>query len=105
MRNDTSGMSGRSFCHSRATGNRTDLVPQGLRVAQDVSVCVRTEKEPQISPLRYPGFPVEIGDAGELHAAMSSAARQEIRVRSGRDDKFVGPYTAVRRLDKQAISL
>jgi hypothetical protein len=31
------------------------------------------EKKPQISPLRYPGFPVA----------------QEIRVRSGRDDKFV----------------
>jgi hypothetical protein len=33
------------------------------------------------------------------HVAMSSAMRQEIRVRSGRDDKFVGPWTGVHPLD------
>jgi hypothetical protein len=33
------------------------------------------------------------------HVAMSSAARQEIRVRSGRDDKFVEPWTGVHSLD------
>ena len=50
----------------------------------------------QVPPLRYPGFPVELGGVAELHAAfftkaahaaMSSAAWQEIRVRFGRDDK------------------
>ena len=58
----------------------------------------RFRREPQVAPLRYPGFPVELGGVGELHApflrkgahtAVSSAAWQEIRVRSGRDDNFV----------------
>jgi hypothetical protein len=35
------------------------------------------------------------------HVAMSSATRQEIRVRSGRDDKFVEPWTAVFPLDNR----
>jgi hypothetical protein len=60
--------------------------------------ALRTEKKPQISPLRYPGFPVEIGGAGQFHAAFlgesrtlvaSCVAWQEIRVRSSRDDKFI----------------
>jgi hypothetical protein len=33
------------------------------------------------------------------HVAASSAAWQEIRVRSGRDDKFVEPWTGVHPLD------
>jgi hypothetical protein len=49
------------------------------------------EKKLQIPPLRYPGFPVELGGVGELHAASSEESRtrdrdrrreQEIRVRS-----------------------
>jgi hypothetical protein len=60
-------------------------------------VCDENREKPPISPLRYPGFPVEFGGVGDLHAAflnqsrtrgMSSAAWQETRVRSGRDDKF-----------------
>jgi hypothetical protein len=30
---------------------------------------------PQIPPLRYPGFPVDIGGAGELHAAYLTESR------------------------------
>ena len=26
-------------------------------------------KQPQVPPLRYPGFPVEVGGVGEFHAA------------------------------------
>ncbi len=56
--------------------------------------------ERTVAPLRSPGFPVELDGVGELHApfsterrtlALSSAAWQEIRVRSGRDDKFIAP--------------
>jgi len=56
------------------------------------------EEKPQVPPLRYPGFPVEVCGVGELHAAflrkaahvaMSGAAWQEIRVRAGRDDNSV----------------
>ena len=44
----------------------------------------------QLSPLRYPGFPVQLGDFGKLRAAFRKAAcvtsggpaMQEIRVRS-----------------------
>jgi hypothetical protein len=55
--------------------------------------------------MRSPGFPVELGGVGELHApfsqegahtAMSGATWQEIRVRSGRDDKFVLKLTILR---------
>jgi hypothetical protein len=56
------------------------------------------EEKQQVPPLRYPGFPVDLGGVGELyapflkekgaHAALSSAAWQEIRVRFGRDDTF-----------------
>jgi hypothetical protein len=50
-------------------------------------IALAIQEEPQISPLRYPGFPVEIGGVGAPHAAflneaMSSAEWQEIRVRS-----------------------
>jgi hypothetical protein len=57
------------------------------------------QRKPQISPLRYPGFPVDLDDVGEVHAAFLiesrtrgrfvSPAWQEIRVRYGRDDNFV----------------
>jgi hypothetical protein len=52
----------------------------------------------QISPLRYPGFPFELSALVHFmrlslrrvaHAGVSGAAWQEIRVRFGRDDKFV----------------
>jgi hypothetical protein len=37
--------------------------------------CVRTEKKPQISPLRYPGFPVEFGGVDDLNAAFLNESR------------------------------
>jgi hypothetical protein len=38
--------------------------------------AVRTgKKPPQIPPLRYPGFPVEVGGVGELHAAFLNESR------------------------------
>jgi hypothetical protein len=52
----------------------------------------------QIPPLRSPGFPVKLVALMQFmplslrkgaHVALSSAAWQEIRVRSGRDDNFV----------------
>jgi hypothetical protein len=43
-------------------------------------------EKPQISPLRYLGFPVEAGGVDEMHADLDGAAWQEIRVRSGLDD-------------------
>jgi hypothetical protein len=55
------------------------------------------EIQQQVPPLRSPGFPVELDGVGEFHApslrkgahvALSSAAWQEIRVRSGRDDNL-----------------
>jgi hypothetical protein len=33
------------------------------------------KKKPQISPLRYPGFPVGIGGVAELHAAFLTESR------------------------------
>jgi len=53
---------------------------------------VSDAENPQISPLRCPGFPVEVGGVGKHHApflkrkahtrSCPSAAWQEIRVRS-----------------------
>ena len=34
-----------------------------------------TEKKQQVPPLRYPGFPVELGGVGELHAAFLTESR------------------------------
>jgi hypothetical protein len=36
-----------------------------------LNLCAKPKEEPQISPLRYapPGFPVELGGVGALHAA------------------------------------
>ena len=57
------------------------------------------KKELQIPALRYPGFPVELGGVGELHAAFlkESRTRGHCRcqvtgnpVRFGRDDKGYG---------------
>jgi hypothetical protein len=66
---------------------------------------VRTREEKlQIPPLRCPGFPVDFVGAVELHAPFSTegrirgvvhAAWQEIRVRSGRDDKVGGSLVGV----------
>ena len=60
------------------------------------SLCPKGKQ--QVPPLRYPGFPVEVGGVGELHAAFLTESRtrgrwgvprlQEIRGSSGRDDKF-----------------
>jgi hypothetical protein len=47
----------------------------------------------QVPPLRSPGFPVEIG-------CWVSAAEQEIRVRSSRDDKVEGGDFYSERLDR-----
>jgi hypothetical protein len=33
------------------------------------------EQEPQVSPLRYPGFPVEFGGVADLHAAFLNESR------------------------------
>jgi hypothetical protein len=50
------------------------------------------KKKPQISPLRFPGFPVEVGGGGEVHTAFLNESRtrdpvecrvQEMRERSG----------------------
>jgi hypothetical protein len=59
--------------------------PEGFRI------CVRSKRKPQISPLRYPDFLLKLlalanimrlsKEKGAL-AALSSAAWQEIRVRS-----------------------
>ena len=38
-------------------------------------------KKPQVPPLRYPGFPVELGGVGELHAAFLTESRTRGRVR------------------------
>jgi hypothetical protein len=32
-------------------------------------------EEQQVAPLRYPGFPVDIGGVGELHAAFLKGSR------------------------------
>ena len=36
---------------------------------------VATESEPRVAPLRYPGFPVEVGGVGKLHAAFFTESR------------------------------
>jgi hypothetical protein len=36
------------------------------------------ERELQISPLRYPGFPVEVGGVGEVHAAFLKKAAHAV---------------------------
>jgi hypothetical protein len=38
-------------------------------------MCVEPEEKPQVPPLRYPGFPVEFGGVGELHAAFLTESR------------------------------
>jgi hypothetical protein len=72
-------------------GRSSAAVPHGTLTHEGLRVCVRTKRKPQISPLRYLGFPVEFGGVCDLHAAfltkaahvaVSSAAWQEIRVRS-----------------------
>jgi hypothetical protein len=35
----------------------------------------RVKKKQQVPPLRYPGFPVEVGGVGELHAAFLTESR------------------------------
>src|ERR1700745_2335988 len=38
-------------------------------------LCENKKKKPQVPPLRSPRFPVELGGAGELHAAFSTESR------------------------------
>src|SRR5450631_3891234 len=38
------------------------------RTHEGLRVCVRTKRKPQISPLRYPGFPVDLDGVGRPHA-------------------------------------
>ena len=49
-------------------GAASAAVPQGTRTHEGLRVCVRTKRKPQISPLRYPGFPVDVGGVGKHHA-------------------------------------
>jgi hypothetical protein len=64
--------------HGRAFQSQTGLYGKG---------------EPQISPLRYPGFPVEFSGVGDLHAAFLNESRTRGHVQRyvagnpGRDDK------------------
>ena len=41
---------------------------------------MRSKRKPQNSPLRYPGFPVEFGGVGDLHAAFLKESRTGGRV-------------------------
>ena len=36
---------------------------------------LKAEKKPRISPLRYPGFPVDVGGVGGFHAAFFTESR------------------------------
>jgi hypothetical protein len=73
---------------------------------------------PQIPPLRYPEFPVEVGSVGELHAAffkrkpdtrLCEGPGSRKSLRSGRDDKSEGGLLTLRWLlgwtEKQVPSL
>jgi hypothetical protein len=48
------------------------LFPAGIAKALCALGFVGRESEPQISPLRYPGFPVEVSGVVELHAPFSN---------------------------------
>ena len=41
--------------------------------------AVGREVEQQVPPLRYPGFPVEVGGVGELNAALLTESRTRVR--------------------------
>src|ERR1700733_1495195 len=45
------------------------------RFAQDDDSVGEPEEKQQVPPLRSPGFPVEVGGVGELHAAFPAESR------------------------------
>src|ERR1700728_173069 len=64
------------------------------RSAQDDDSVGEPEEKPQVPPLRYPGFPVEVGGVGELHAAFLTESRTRGRRRVPRIRK--SGYSPVR---------
>jgi hypothetical protein len=59
------GCAGRSLCATRAAFGKKQEVPQYITVEKHFH---ERSAELQIPPLRYPGFPVELGGADGLHA-------------------------------------
>jgi hypothetical protein len=61
----------------------------GRRVALSGDICQRW-RQPQVPPLRFPRFPVEVGGVGELHAAFLNESRTRGRwwVPGGRKSGF-----------------
>ena len=67
----------------RVCETRIFVRERGGRLQDDDSVGELTEGKPlcgsrgaqQVPPLRYPGFPVELGGVGELHAAFFTESR------------------------------
>jgi hypothetical protein len=58
-----------------------------VSVVDNLCVELRGREKPQIYPLRSRGFPVKTPGFDDLHVVVTSSAKQEIRLRSGRDDK------------------
>ena len=58
-----------------ATKGQVILLGLGTRTHEGFRIWVKSKRKPQISPLRYPGFPVDIGGVGELHAAFLTESR------------------------------
>jgi hypothetical protein len=57
---------------------------------------VKTQEKPQISPLRYPGFPVEFGGVADLHAAFLNESRTRGHVQrcvAGLDKAACAPFS------------
>jgi len=87
---------------SALTSHMVEILPlsRTKRSAADLLAedSMGSPKKPQVSPLRCPGFPVDVGGVGKHHAPFFKERRTrglvqrrvaEIRVRSGRDDNFV----------------
>jgi hypothetical protein len=51
-----------------------------VTTSQDDDPVGEPKEKPQVPPLRYPGFSVEVGGAGELHAAFFTESRTRGRV-------------------------
>ncbi len=62
--------------------------------------------KPQVPPLRYPEFPVEIGGVGELHAAFftESRTRGRWRVPRGRKSGYAPVGMTMLRVDSKDSS-
>jgi hypothetical protein len=56
----------------RICGNTLGMTSRGVALSGDI--CQRW-REPQVPPLRCPGFPVELSGVGELHAAFLNESR------------------------------